>query len=86
MCMLQRALKGLTGLCLFLLLSGCMVTETKPLPKINPVQASQQIPDDELLDVGVREFDVNLSEQQLKDTDKLAKERIYPDIRKAEAR
>jgi hypothetical protein len=84
--MLQRALKGLTGLCLFLLLSGCMVNETKPLPKINPVQASQQIPDDELLDVGVHELDVNITEQQLKDTDKLAKERIYPDIRKAEAR
>ena len=84
--MLQRALKGLTGLCLFLLVSGCMVNETKPLPKINPVQASQQIPDDELLDVGVHEFDINITEQQLKDTDKLAKERIYPDIRKAEAR
>ena len=81
-----RALKGLTGLCLFLLLSGCMVNETKPLPKINPVQASQQIPDDELLDVGVHEFDINLTPEQLKDTDKLAKERIYPEIRKAEAR
>ncbi len=82
-----RALKGLTGLCLsLLLLSGCMVNETKPLPKINPIQASQQIPDDELLDVGVHEFDVNISQEELKDTDKLAKERIYPDIRKAEAR
>ena len=81
-----RALKGLTGLCLFVLLSGCMVNETKPLPKINPIQASQQIPDDELLDVGVHEFDVNITPEQLKDTDKLAKNRIYPDIRKAEAR
>jgi hypothetical protein len=84
---MMRALKGLTGLCLsLLLLSGCMVNETKPLPKINPIQASQQIPDDELLDVGVHEFDVNISEEQLKDADKLAKARIYPDIRKAEAR
>jgi len=81
-----RALKGLTGLGLFFLLSGCMVNETKPLPKINPIQASQQIPDDELLDVGVHEFDVNITPEQLKDTDKLAKDRIYPDIRKAEAR
>jgi hypothetical protein len=81
-----RALKGLTGLCLFLLLAGCMVNETKPLPKINPIQASQTIPDDELLDVGVHEFDVNITPEELKDTDKLAKERIYPDIRKAEAR
>jgi hypothetical protein len=81
-----RALKGLTGLGLFFLLSGCMVNETKPLPKINPIQASQQIPDDELLDIGVHEFDVNITPEQLKDSDKLAKERIYPDIRKAEAR
>src|SRR5215216_7328941 len=84
--MKRWALKGLTGLCLFLLLSGCMVNETKPLPKINPVQAKIQIPEDELLDVGVHEFDVNISEEQAKDTDKLAKQRIYPDIRKAEAR
>lgn len=83
---MMRAWKGLTGLCLFLLVSGCMVTETKPLPKINPVQASQQIPDDELLDVGVREFDINITPEEMKDADKLAKERIYPDIRKAEAR
>jgi hypothetical protein len=81
-----RALKGLTGLCLFLVLSGCMVNETRPLPKINPIQASQQIPDDELLDVAVHEFDVNITQEQLKDTDKLAKDRIYPDIRKAESR
>jgi hypothetical protein len=63
-----------------------MVNETKPLPKINPVQASQQIPDDELLDVGVREFDINITPEEMKDADKLAKEHVYPDIRKAEAR
>ena len=84
--MLRQALNGLLGLGLFLLLSGCMVNETKPLPKINPVQASQQIADDELLDVGVHEFGTNISEEQAKDTDKLAKDRIYPEIRKAEAR
>src|SRR5690349_22090591 len=81
-----RALKGLLGLGLFLLLSGCMVNETKPLPKINPIQASQQIPEDELLDVGVHEFDINITPEQMKDTDKLAKDRIYPDIRRAEGR
>ncbi len=83
---MMRAWKGLTGLCLFLLVSGCMVNETKPLPKINPVQAAQQIPDDELLDVGVREFDINITPEEMKDPDKLAKEQVYPDIRKAEAR
>jgi len=63
-----------------------MVNETKPMAKINPVQASTQIPEDELLDVAVHEFDVNISPELAKDPDALAKQRIYPDIRKAEAR
>jgi hypothetical protein len=84
--MLRRVLTGLLSLALLLQLGGCMVNETKPLPKINAVQAQAQIPQDELLDVGVHEFDVNITEEQLKDTDKLAKQRVYPEIRKAEAR
>ena len=84
--MLKRALIGLFSLGLFLQLSGCMVNETKPLPKINAVQAKAEIPADELLDVGLHELDTNITAEQLKDTDKLAKDRIYPDIRKAEAR
>jgi hypothetical protein len=84
--MLRRAFIGLLSLGLLLQLAGCMVNETKPLAKINPIQAKTQIPEDELLDVGVHEFNVNITAEQLKDTDKLAKQRIYPDIRKAEAR
>ncbi len=84
--MVRQALIALFGVALVGGLSGCMVNETKPLPKINPVQAKTQIPEDELLDVGIREFDVNISEEAAKDLDKLAKQRIYPDIRKAEAR
>ena len=84
--MLRRAFIGVVSLVLFLQLSGCMVHETRPLPKINAVQAKAQIPEDELLDVGLYQFDINVTEEQLKDTDKLAKERIYPDIRKAESR
>jgi hypothetical protein len=84
--MFRRITIGLAGFALLLQLTGCMVNETKPLPKVNPVQAKTQIPQDELLDVGVREFDVNITEEQLKDTDKLAKQRVYPEIRKAEAR
>lgn len=84
--MLRRAFVGVVSLVLFLQLSGCMVHETRPLPKINAVQAKAQIPEDELLDVGLYQFDINITEEQLKDTDKLAKERIYPDIRKAESR
>jgi hypothetical protein len=84
--MVRRALIGLLSLGILLTLSGCMVNETKPLPKINAMQATATIPADELLDVGVHEFDVNITAEQLKDPDKLAKQRIYPDIRKAEAR
>jgi hypothetical protein len=84
--MFRRALIGLVSVGLLVQLGGCMVNETKPLPKVNAVQAKVQIPADELLDVGLHEFDVNITEEQLKDTDKLAKQRVYPDIRKAEAR
>lgn len=84
--MLRQAVIALLSVAVVCHLSGCMVNETKPLPKINPVQAKTQIPQDELLDVGIHEFDMNISEEQAKDTDKLAKQRIYPDIRKAESR
>jgi hypothetical protein len=69
-----------------LLLSGCMVNETKPLAKVNALQASTQIPEDELLDVGVRNFETNIPNDIVNDPDALAKKRIYPDIRKAESR
>jgi hypothetical protein len=84
--MLRQAVIALFGVTVVCQLSGCMVNETKPLPKVNPVQAKTQIPEDELLDVGLHEFDVNITEAQAKDTEALAKHRIYPDIRKAEAR
>jgi len=84
--MFRQALIALIGVALIGQLGGCMVNETKPLPKINPVQAKTQIPEDELLDVGIHEFDTNITEEQAKDTDKLAKQRIYPEIRKAESR
>ena len=84
--MLRQAVIALFGVAVMCPLSGCMVNETKPLPKINPVQAQTQIPQDELLDVGIHEFDVNITPEQAKDTEKLAKQHIYPDIRKAESR
>src|SRR5689334_12228506 len=84
--MFRQALIALCGVTLIGSLGGCMVNETKPLPKVNPVQATTQIPEDELLDVGIHEFDVNIPESLAKDPDALAKQRIYPDIRKAESR
>ena len=67
------------------LLGGCMVSETKPQVKLSAVQAVAQIEPAQLLDVAVREFDINLPEKIAKDDDALAKKRIYPDVRKAEA-
>jgi hypothetical protein len=76
----------LSGLALLAALSGCMVNETKPLPKIATVQAQTQIPDDELLDVAVRPLGTGVPEELAKDEDALAKKRIYPEIRQAESR
>jgi putative sterol carrier protein len=63
-----------------------MVQETRPPPKIAAVQATQQIPQDELLDVGIRVFDPGIPADKADDEEALAKLRIYPELRKAEAR
>jgi hypothetical protein len=62
--------------------SGCVTHETRPQPRLNAIQAAAEIPEDQLLDVGVRLFDENVPE----DEKKREKERIFPDVRKAEAR
>src|SRR5688500_8446304 len=84
--MFRRAVIGLSMAAAFATLGGCMVSETKPLPKINPVQASTQIPAEELLDVGVRVLDPGIPADIAKNEEALAKRRIYPEIREAESR
>jgi hypothetical protein len=69
-----------------LALSGCVTSETKPVPKIEPKQATVHIPEAELLDVGIRVFDPGIPKNIEGDDEALAKKRIYPDLRKAEAR
>lgn len=65
-----------------LALGGCMTRETRPLPRLNAIQASSEIPESQLLDVGVRLFDENVpADEKVRE-----KERIFPDVRKAEAR
>lgn len=65
-----------------LALGGCMTRETRPLPRLNAIQASSEIPESQLLDVGVRLFDENVpADEKVQE-----KERIFPDVRKAEAR
>jgi len=84
LCRSPRSLLGL--LAVSLLASGCVVQDTRPLPKIAAVQATQQIPDNELLDVAIHEFDPGIPKELAGDEDALAKRRIYPDVRKAEAK
>ena len=66
--------------------AGCVVHETKPLPKINALQASSEIPGEELLDVAVHAFDPGVPAEIAKNEQALNKKRIYPDIRRAESR
>lgn len=66
-------------------LGACVTNETLPLPKVNPIQATGQIPEAELLDVGVRLFDANVPEAIKDDEEALAKKRIFPEVRSAEA-
>lgn len=76
----------LTGILLVTLvgaaLSGCMTHETRPLARVNAIQAVNEIPQGQLLDVGVHLFDENVP----KDEKELAKAQIFPEVRKAEAR
>jgi hypothetical protein len=67
-------------------LSGCVTSETKPIPKVEAKQATVHIPEAELLDVGIRVFDPGIPKNLEGDEEALAKKRIYPDLRKAEAR
>ena len=63
-----------------------MVKETRPQPKLVAVQATHEIPADQLLDVGVRLFDPGVPKEIEEHPEKGEKPRISPDIRKAEAR
>jgi hypothetical protein len=79
-------LVGMAASVLLLMLGGCIVQETKPLAKVEAKQAVQEIPADQRLDVVVRAFDPGVPDALAADEDALAKKRIYPELRKAEAR
>jgi hypothetical protein len=63
-----------------------VVQDTKPQPRIEPVQAQREIASDELLDIVVHPFDPGIPAELADDEEALAKKRIYPDLRRAEAR
>lgn len=62
--------------------SGCVTHETRPQQRVKLVQAASEIPQSQLLDVGVRLFDENLPE----DEKEMEENHIFPEVRKAEAR
>ena len=72
------------GCATLLAAGGCVVHESKPLPRVNPIQADRQIPQDELLDVTVHPLDPGIPPNL--DPKALEKQRINPDIRKGESR
>lgn len=74
------ALAGLAGL------AGCVVQDVRPLPKLEAQQAVSEIPAAQRLDVVVHAFDPGIPEDIADDEEAMAKKRIYPDLRKAEAR
>jgi hypothetical protein len=81
--MMQRllilaALAGLT--------TGCVVKETRPLPQLQAVQATDEVASERLLDVGIRVFDAGIPKEVEENPDLADEKRVYPDIRRAEAR
>lgn len=77
---------ALIGVLLSGALAGCVVSETRPQPKVHPIQASVEIPESEVLDVGVRVFDPGIPPEVENDAELQQKKGIYPDVRRAEAR
>ena len=83
---MKLKLLAAAALAIPMLLAGCVTSETKPIPKIAAKQATVHIPPAELLDVGIRVFDPGIPKNLENDDEALAKKRIYPELRKAEAR
>jgi hypothetical protein len=80
---------GLTALggvlAVALMAAGC-VKETRPVPVMQATQATTEIPAEQLLDVGVHIFDPGIPPEVEDDPELMDKRRIYPEIRRAEAR
>ena len=62
--------------------SACVQESVRTVNATKAIVATETIPEDELLDMGIEIFDAGIPE----DESKWEKERIYPTVRKAEAR
>jgi hypothetical protein len=65
--------------------AGC-VKETRPVPVLQATQATAEIPAEQLLDVGVHILDPGIPPEVEDDPELQDNKRIWPDIRRAEAR
>ena len=68
------------------LAAGGCVKETRPQPVLQATQATIEVPEEQLLDVGVHIFDPGIPKAVEDDPEMMDKLRVYPDIRQAEAR
>jgi hypothetical protein len=68
-----------------LVAAGC-VKETRPLPLLQAAQATAEIPQEQLLDVGIHILDAGIPKELEENPELAPKLRIYPEIRRAEAR
>jgi hypothetical protein len=65
--------------------AGC-VKETRPVPVLQATQATADVPTEQLLDVGVHILDPGIPPEVEDDPELMDKLRVYPEIRRAEAR
>jgi hypothetical protein len=85
--MMNRTIRrSLLVLALAGLAAGCVVKETRPLPQLQAVQATSEVASERLLDVGIRVFDANIPKEVEENPDLADEKRVYPEIRRAEAR
>ncbi len=68
--------------CAVVMLVGCVVQQQRPITRLYAEKAVAEVPEDELLDVGIRLFDPNIPEDEAEQE----KKRVFPDVRQAESR
>jgi hypothetical protein len=80
--MARRARAASVATTCMLLAAGCVVQDQRPMPPVVAQKATVEIPQDELLDVGIRLFDPNVPADPLDQE----RQRVFPEVRKAESR
>jgi hypothetical protein len=73
---------SILGIVVAVAAAGCVVQDQRPMAPVNAQKATAEIPQDELLDVGIHVFDANVPA----DEKEQEKRRIFPEVRKAESR